>query len=99
MPAPAIGRVVRNFTAPATGDQKISLKELRGRNVVLYFYPRDNTPGCTTEGKDFAVVHCPRWTTFGVVKEGRRWHAYNEKGQGVSLQTSAAALVKLLADW
>lgn len=48
-----IGRVVPDFKAPATGDQTIRLKDLRGQNVVLYFYPRDNTPGCTTEGQDF----------------------------------------------
>ena len=47
------GRVVPDFKAPATGDQTIRLKDLRGKNVVLYFYPRDNTPGCTTEGQDF----------------------------------------------
>ena len=47
------GRVVPDFKAQATGDQTIRLKDLRGKNVVLYFYPRDNTPGCTTEGQDF----------------------------------------------
>lgn len=47
------GRVVPDFKAPATGDKTIRLKDLRGQNVVLYFYPRDNTPGCTTEGQDF----------------------------------------------
>ncbi|NND60082.1 MAG: peroxiredoxin [Gammaproteobacteria bacterium] len=52
MPA-KIGRVVRDFKLPATGEQDIRLKDLRGQNVVLYFYPRDNTPGCTTEGENF----------------------------------------------
>lgn len=40
---------------PATGGQIIDLKDLRGKKVVLYFYPRDNTPGCTTESQDFAT--------------------------------------------
>ncbi len=48
-----IGKKVPNFKLPATGDQTIALKELRGRNVVLYFYPKDSTPGCTREGQDF----------------------------------------------
>ncbi len=48
-----IGRVVPDFKAAATGDKTIRLKDLRGQRVVLYFYPRDNTPGCTTEGEDF----------------------------------------------
>ena len=52
-----MNRVVRDFTADATGDQKIRLKDLRGKNVVIYFYPKDSTPGCTTEGRDFSALH------------------------------------------
>lgn len=48
-----IGKKVKNFTLPATGDKSISLDDFKGRNVVLYFYPKDSTPGCTTEGQDF----------------------------------------------
>jgi thioredoxin-dependent peroxiredoxin len=47
------GRAVPDFEAAATGDQTIRLSELRGKDVVLYFYPKDNTPGCTLEGQDF----------------------------------------------
>lgn len=53
MPAPILGRVVKNFKASATSDTSINLKDLRGENVVIYFYPKDATPGCTTEGQDF----------------------------------------------
>jgi len=52
-----LNRVVPALKLPATGDQTIDLKSLRGSNVVLYFYPRDSTPGCTTEGQDFAANH------------------------------------------
>lgn len=52
-----MNRVVADFTADATGDKTIRLKDLRGQNVVLYFYPKDSTPGCTTEGRDFAALH------------------------------------------
>jgi len=55
--APKMNRVVADFTADATRNKKIRLKELRGQNVVLYFYPKDSTPGCTTEGRDFAALH------------------------------------------
>jgi peroxiredoxin Q/BCP len=51
------GRVLPTLKLPATGDQVIDIKSLRGKNVVLYFYPKDNTPGCTTEGQDFAAKH------------------------------------------
>ena len=57
MSGPRLNRVVGDFTADATGDQKIRLGDLRGRNVVIYFYPKDSTPGCTTEGRDFSALH------------------------------------------
>lgn len=48
-----LNRAVKNFSLPATGNKTLSLKELRGQNVVVYFYPKDSTPGCTLEGQDF----------------------------------------------
>ncbi len=48
---------VPDFTAKATPDQEIKLSSLQGKNVVIYFYPKDNTPGCTTEGQDFRDLH------------------------------------------
>lgn len=57
MSGPRMNRVVGDFSADATGDQKIRLKDLRGKNVVIYFYPKDSTPGCTTEGRDFSALH------------------------------------------
>jgi peroxiredoxin Q/BCP len=47
------GRKAPDFTAPTDGGGKIKLSELRGRPVVLYFYPKDDTPGCTTEACAF----------------------------------------------
>ena len=52
-----MNRVVADFVSEATGDQSIRLKDLRGKNVVLYFYPKDSTPGCTQEGRDFTELH------------------------------------------
>ena len=52
-----MGRVIPALKLSATGDQVIDIKSLRGKNVVLYFYPKDSTPGCTTEGQDFAANH------------------------------------------
>lgn len=57
MSAPEIGKVVKDFKLPATGGKTVSLKSLRGKNVVLYFYPKDATPGCTTEGQGFRDLH------------------------------------------
>ena len=52
-----VGRVAPNFKLAATGGKELALKDLRGSNVVIYFYPKDNTPGCTTEGCDFKSHH------------------------------------------
>jgi peroxiredoxin Q/BCP len=49
----SIGKKVPQFSLPATGDQTIKLSVLKGKNVVIYFYPKDSTPGCTLEGQDF----------------------------------------------
>lgn len=57
MAGPTLNRVVKNFSCVATGNQTIELKSLRGKKVVLYFYPKDSTPGCTTEGQDFRDLH------------------------------------------
>jgi len=48
-----LGKKVPAFNLPATGDKNIRLSSLKGKNVVIYFYPKDSTPGCTTEGQDF----------------------------------------------
>ena len=48
-----VGERVSNFTLPATGDKQVSLEDFRGTHLVLYFYPKDHTPGCTREGQDF----------------------------------------------
>ena len=48
-----IGATAPDFTAPTDGGGTVRLKGLRGKKVVLYFYPTDNTPGCTTESCDF----------------------------------------------
>jgi len=48
-----VGKKIPAFSAPATGGKTVATKDLAGRAFVLYFYPRDNTPGCTTEGQAF----------------------------------------------
>ena len=45
------------FELPATGSKAFRLADARGRTVVLYFYPKDNTPGCTTEGQQFRDLY------------------------------------------
>lgn len=53
MTTAALNRVIKNFSFQSTDENISDFKSLRGKNIVLYFYPRDNTPGCTTESNDF----------------------------------------------
>ncbi len=81
-----MNRVVADFTADATRNKKIRLKDLRGQNVVLYFYPKDSTPGCTTEGRDFSALHAKfrRQNTviFGVSRDSLASHEKFRDKQG-----------------
>ena len=78
MSAPLENRIVADFKAAATRDKTIELKELRGRNVVIYFYPKDNTPGCTLEGQDFRDLHAKfrrqKTVIFGVSRDSIASH-------------------------
>jgi peroxiredoxin Q/BCP len=81
-----MNRVVKDFKADATGDQTVRLKDLRGQNVVLYFYPKDSTPGCTQEGQDFRDLHAKfrrqKTVIFGVSRDSLKSHEkFKEKQQ------------------
>ncbi|WP_257263939.1 peroxiredoxin [Endozoicomonas sp. ONNA2] len=73
-----LGQPVPDFTAQATSDTTVKLSELEGRKVVLFFYPKDNTPGCTSEGQSFRD-HYKQFQesdtlVFGVSKDGIKAH-------------------------
>lgn len=67
-----------NFSADATGEQTLSLKDFKGKNLVIYFYPKDNTPGCTTEGQNFRDLYAEfkqlNTEILGVSKDSVRVH-------------------------
>ena len=78
MQVATIDHPVADFTAQATCDTEVKLSELKGRNVVLYFYPKDSTPGCTTEGQDFRDLY-PEFQSLdteilGVSRDSLRSH-------------------------
>jgi peroxiredoxin Q/BCP len=74
----SIGQPVPDFTAPATSNQQVTLSELKGNQVVMYFYPKDSTPGCTTEGQDFrdlfAAFRDAGTLIFGVSRDSLKAH-------------------------
>jgi peroxiredoxin Q/BCP len=57
------------FELPATGGQTFRLADARDQSLVLYFYPKDNTPGCTTEGQQFRDLH-PQFRKLGCAVYG-----------------------------
>lgn len=80
----AVGKPVPDFELPATGNQTIRLSNLKGQNVVLYFYPKDNTPGCTLEGENFRDMHSAfkhaKTIILGVSRDGVESHeGFKEK--------------------
>lgn len=53
MPVVTVGKPAPDFTLPSTSEEKLKLSSLQGKNVILYFYPKDCTPGCTLESQTF----------------------------------------------
>ena len=81
-----IGEKVANFSLPATGDKNVSLDDFKGTNLVIYFYPKDSTPGCTLEGQDFrdnyAGFKKSGTTVLGVSRDSLKAHENFKARQG-----------------
>src|SRR5210317_1178723 len=93
MSTPKVGNKAPDFTLPATGDRKIKLSALRGHPVVLYFYPKDSTPGCTLEGQDFRDRHAEfaqhGAVILGVSRDGLKSHENFKAKQGFPFELLA----------
>ncbi len=67
-----------DFSLAATGGHTVSLSALRGKKLVLYFYPKDNTPGCTNETRDFGALHAAfaaaGCEVFGISRDSLKSH-------------------------
>ncbi len=75
-----------DFELPATGGNSFKLSSTRGHPVVLYFYPKDSTPGCTTEGQDFRDLY-PQFQAlgcrvFGISRDSLKSHENFKAKQG-----------------
>ena len=94
-----VGKKVPDFTLPATGDQDIALSAFRGKNVVLYFYPKDSTSGCTTEGQNFrdkiATFRRRKTAILGVSRDSIRSHENFKKKQAFPFELLSDADEKL----
>ncbi len=69
---------IPEFNLPGTSGLAFNSNDYRGRKLVIYFYPKDNTPGCTTEGMDFAALHAEfqkaDCEVFGVSRDSLKSH-------------------------
>ena len=82
-----IGEAIPDFEAPATSDLNFKLSDYKGKsNLVIYFYPKDSTPGCTVEGNDFGALYDQFKATdteiFGVSKDSMKRHDNFRAKQG-----------------
>ncbi|UXL39883.1 peroxiredoxin [Pseudomonas fragi] len=84
--AVAIDQPVDDFHIPATSEKTVSLSQLKGKQVVIYFYPKDSTPGCTTEGQGFrdhyAEFQAANTEVFGVSRDSLKSHENFKAKQG-----------------
>ncbi len=93
MTAPREGDSAPDFELETDTEGTIRLSDFRGRKVVLYFYPKDNTPGCTQEGKDFSVLldafEKADTVVIGVSPDTVRKHANFREKQGLKVILAA----------
>ena len=88
-----------DLSLPSTAGESISLVAFKGRKLVLYFYPKDSTPGCTTEGLDFSRLH-PEFeaagaVVLGVSRDSLKSHANFKCKQGFPFELLSDADEKL----
>jgi len=74
-----LNQAVPEFVCATTADEAMTLTSLKGKNIIIYFYPKDNTPGCTQEGQDFRDHYSEFQTAntdiFGVSRDSLRTHS------------------------
>ena len=81
-----VGKKAPAFSLPATGEQTLGLADFKGRKLVLYFYPKDSTPGCTKEGQAFRDLYdqfqAADCDILGVSRDSVRSHENFKAKQG-----------------
>ena len=102
----ATGEKAPNFCLPDEGGREHCLADERGRWVVLYFYPKDNTPGCSTEAREFNELRrefeAANAVVYGVSKDPVRSHARFAEKLGLSfhlLSDEGAEVLRAYGAW
>lgn len=88
-----IGDIAPDFNLPGDGGSDIKLSDYRGKNIILYFYPKDSTPGCTTEAKDFSALKADfdgvNTIVIGMSKDSVKRHDNFIAKQGLTVRLAA----------
>jgi len=99
----SIGDKAPQFDLPTDGGGSLTLTELKGKNVVLYFYPKDSTPGCTTEAQDFrdlrAEFEAAGTVVVGASKDSVKRHDNFKKKQQINFPLLSDEEGKLCDDY
>lgn len=94
-----VGEQIPSLVLPSTGGKQIDLTSLKGKKVVLYFYPKDATPGCTVEGQDFTRLHKDfqeaQTEVFGVSRDSMKSHENFKSKQAYTIDLLSDADEKL----
>ncbi|MEM1026281.1 MAG: thioredoxin-dependent thiol peroxidase [Myxococcota bacterium] len=102
-PAPTEGTAAPAFTLPADDGTTVSLADLKGKKVVLYFYPRDNTPGCTIEAvgfRDHSKEYADRNAVIlGVSRDSVRTHAGFKSKQSLDFPLLSDPDAQVIAEY
>jgi peroxiredoxin Q/BCP len=73
-----LNQSIPEFALPATSGKQFSLSQYSGKTLVLYFYPKDSTPGCTVEGQEFSVLYpefqAANTEIFGISRDSIKSH-------------------------
>jgi thioredoxin-dependent peroxiredoxin len=89
-----------DFVLPGDGGEKVRLKDFRGHNLVLYFYPKDDTPGCTIEAKDFTALckdfQKAKTAVVGISKDSPERHDKFCQKYGLKIRLGSDAEGKVL---
>lgn len=99
----AAGQIAPDFTLPRDGGSEITLSSFRPGKVVVYFYPKDSTPGCTTEAQDFTALAADfaaaGTTVIGVSKDSVKRHDNFRTKAGLSVILASDAEGTVCEDW
>lgn len=90
-----LDKKVPDFSLPATGGKSFNLADQTGKTVVLYFYPKDSTPGCTTQGQNFRDLHdqfaAANAVVLGISRDSLKSHENFKAKQGFPFELGSDA--------